>query len=163
MLVAAGVAATLEAQGPCFDLNVGTNLNLGDDDTAQGLPLGFTFTFDGVGYTDICVCSNGYIWFGPTAALGGDYTPDVTELLTDAPRICPLWTDFNTYEPGSGQVYYDNSTPGVAKVTWAGVAEFGTTNFVEMQVVLDATSTITVTYGTNAAIGGAVSTDILIG
>ena len=160
--LAATLAVALPAQG-CFDTALGTDLMLGDDDTAQGLALGFTFNFGGVAYTDICVCSNGYIWLGPTSLAGGDYTPTEAELLNGAPRICPLWTDFNPSAAGGGHVYFDNSTPGIAKVTWAGVYEYGGTNPVEVQVVLDASSNITITYGPNAAIGGSLSANVIIG
>lgn len=160
--VASTAIASLPAQ-TCFDTSVGTDLMLTDDSTAQGLPLGFTFNFAGVAYTDICVCSNGYIWFGATSVGGGDYTPTEAELLAGAPRICPLWTDFNPSATGSGHVYYDNTTPGVAKVTWAGVYEFGGTNAVDLQVVFDAASNITITYGSNPSIGGSLGTAVIIG
>lgn len=161
-LLATTVLATLPAQD-CFSLMIGTDLALNDDDTAQGLPLGFSFNFGGVAYTDICVSSNGFIWFGPTSVGGSDYTPTEAELLAGAARICPLWCDFNPAAAGSGHIYYDNSIPGIATITWAGVFEFGGTNPVEMQVVLDAASNITVTYGINPAIGGTLSPNAIIG
>lgn len=34
------------------------------DDNWANLPIGFTFTFCGVDYTDVCVCSNGWLRFG---------------------------------------------------------------------------------------------------
>ena len=145
-LFALGVAAAVSAQGPCFDLALGTNLALTDDSNSAALPLGFSFTYNGVTYTDICVCSNGYIWLGPVAG-AADFSPTEAELLAQAPRICPMWTDLNPGAAGSGQVYYDASVPGVAKITWAGVFQFNTTNQNSMQVVLDASSSVTVTYG----------------
>jgi hypothetical protein len=145
-LLALGVAATVSAQSPCFDLALGTNLALTDDSNSAALPLGFSFTYNGVTYTDICVCSNGYIWLGPVAG-AADFSPTEAELLAQAPRICPMWTDLNPSAAGSGQVYYDASVPGVAKITWAGVFQFGTTNQNSVQVVLDASSSVTVTYG----------------
>ena len=145
-LLALGVAAAVSAQGPCFDLALGTNLALTDDSNSAALPLGFSFTYNGVTYTDICVCSNGYIWLGPVAG-GADFSPTEAELLAQAPRICPMWTDLNPGAAGSGQVYYDASVPGVAKITWAGVFQFATTNQNSMQVVIDASSSVTVTYG----------------
>ena len=160
--VASTAVASLSAQN-CFDTNIATDLNLNDDDTAQGLSLGFTFTYGGVAYTDICVCSNGYIWFGATSATGGDYTPTEAELLTDAPRICPLWTDFNPGAVGSGHVYFNNSVPGIATVTWAGVYEYFGTNAVEIQVVFDAGNNITITYGANPSMGAATTTQVIIG
>ena len=145
-LLALGVAATVSAQSPCFDLALGTNLALTDDSNSAALPLGFSFTYNGVTYTDICVCSNGYIWLGPVAG-AADFSPTEAELLAQAPRICPMWTDLNPGAAGSGQVYYDASVPGVAKITWAGVFQYNTTNQNSVQVVLDASSSVTVTYG----------------
>jgi hypothetical protein len=145
-LIALGVAAAVSAQGPCFDLALGTNLALTDDSNSAALPLGFSFTYNGVTYTDICVCSNGYIWLGPVAG-AADFSPTEAELLAQAPRICPMWTDLNPGAAGSGQVYFDASVPGVAKITWAGVFRFGSTDQNSMQVVLDASSSVTVTYG----------------
>ncbi len=146
-LLALGVAAALQAQSPCFITPVGTDLLLGDDTTAQGLPLGFTFTYAGVPYTDVCVCSNGYIWFGATSIAGGDFSPTEAELLSGAPRFCPMWTDMNPSLPGSGHVYFDNSTPGQAVITYNGVYAFGSTNPCTMQIVLDSTNSIRVSYG----------------
>lgn len=161
-VVAATAIAALPAQD-CFNTTLGQDLLLSDDATAQGLSLGFTFNFGGVAYTDICVSSNGFIWFGPTSVAGSDYTPSEAELLAGAPRICPLWCDFNPSAAGGGHVYYDNSVAGIATITWAGVYEYGGTNAVEMQVVLDAASNITVTYGINPAVGGTLSGSALIG
>ncbi|MGE3171493.1 MAG: hypothetical protein AB7O97_02630 [Planctomycetota bacterium] len=159
--LASSVVATLPAQN-CFDLNIGTDLLLTDDGVAAALPLGFTFNFGGVAYTDICVCSNGFIWLGPTSS-GGDFSPSTAELLSNPPRICPLWTDMNPSAVGSGHVYY-NTIPGVsATITWAGVFEFGGTNAIEMQMVLDAANNITITYGANAPIGGSLGPSVICG
>jgi hypothetical protein len=149
-------SGALMAQSACFDTSVGTNLNLGDDDVTSALPLGFTFTYGGVGYTDICVCSNGYIWLGATSVIGGDFSPTQAELLSGAPRICPFWVDFNPTIAGSGQIYFNavaasGSNPAYALVTWAGVYEFGTTNPLSVQIKLDANNGINVTYGADTA------------
>ena len=85
-LLSAAIAAPLTAQIPCFNSTLGTSLELGDDDTVQGLSLGFTFTYAGVPYTQICVCSNGYVWLGATSVTGGDPTPSEAELSSGAPR-----------------------------------------------------------------------------
>jgi len=151
LAVAAGMAATLAAQGPCFDTNFGTNLALGDDQITAPLPLGFSFTYAGTAYTDISVCANGYILLGSTniaTATGGDYSPTNAELLASAqPRICPLWADFNPTLPGSGQVYMDTSTPGVATLTWFRVYTYGTTIPSTFQIRFDTSNAVTITYG----------------
>ncbi|MFT4843854.1 MAG: hypothetical protein ACI8UD_002579 [Planctomycetota bacterium] len=161
VIVATTMMGALPAQN-CFSTMVGTDLLLNDDDTAQGLSLGFTFNFGGVAYTDICVSSNGFIWFGPTSVAGSDFSPTEAELLGGAARICPLWCDFNPAAAGSGHIYF-NTSGGTATITWAGVHEYGGTNAVEMQVVLDAASNITVTYGVNSAVGGTLNLDAIIG
>ncbi|MEQ1630874.1 MAG: hypothetical protein ABL997_00780, partial [Planctomycetota bacterium] len=145
-IVAATVAATVTAQAPCFDLPVGTDLNLIDDSVSPALNLGFTFTYGGVAYTQIRVCSNGYVWLGAANAVA-DWTPTQAELLAGGPRICPMWMDFNPAAAGSGHVYFDNSTPGFARVTWAGVYTFGTTIATDMQITFDLTNSVTVTVG----------------
>ena len=161
--IATTLFATLPAQGPCFDLTIGTDLNLFDDDTSAPLPLGFNFTYNGVTYTDIQVCSNGYIWLGSVnPQFGGDYTPTEAELLAGDPRICAFWTDLNPGATGSGHVYFDNSTPGVARISWAGVFAFATTTPNSFQLTLDASNSVTIAYGPTLEIG-AFSTDYLIG
>ncbi len=167
-LLAASLAPLAVAQTPgCFDLNIGSPLGLLDDDTAQGLALGFTFNYGGVAYTDVCVCSNGYIWLGATSVTGGDFSPTTAELLSGAPRICPGWMDLNPSAAGSGNVHYNTvpGSPAKAIITYNNCYEFGTTNPVQMQVVLDDTGTIQVSYGANAPIGGTASgaTQVVIG
>jgi len=102
-LFALGVAAAVSAQSPCFDTVLGTDLLLTDDSNSAALPLGFTFTYNGVAYTQICVSSNGYIWLGGVAGLA-DFSPTEAELLAQAPRICPMWTDLNPGAAGSGHI-----------------------------------------------------------
>ena len=147
----AALAVTAAAQGPCFDTNFGPVLTLGDDQITAPLPLGFTFTYAGVPYTDVSVCSNGYVLLGATnvaTATGGDYSPTNAELLASAqPRICPLWMDYNPTLPGSGQFFMDTSTPGVMTLTCFRVYTYGTTIPTTWQLRLDASNSITITYG----------------
>ncbi len=154
-------APLLSAQA-LFERDMGTNLHLGDDATAQGLSLGFSFPFAGSTYGHICVCSNGYIWLGPTSVTGGDFTPSDADLRAGAPRMCPLWTDFNPTAEGSGQIWF-KSLPDRAVVSWAGVYEYGTQNAVEMQVTLYPSGHVDVAYGANPAAGGLFNSTILIG
>lgn len=59
----AGVGSPM---GPGFDL---------DDVSATGLPIGFTFNFNGSDFTTFSVNSNGYIVMGGTLPGNGNYTP----------------------------------------------------------------------------------------
>jgi hypothetical protein len=145
-----------------FDRDMGTKLTLGDDATVQGLPLAFPFPFHGANYNAICVCSNGYIWLGPTSVSGGDFSPSDADLRAGAPRLCPLWGDYNPSATGSGGVYF-KSLPDRAVISWAHVHEYGTTNAVSFQVTLLPTGHVQVAYGANAARGGLFNSTMLIG
>jgi hypothetical protein len=146
LFVGALFASTVLAQSPCFDVNLGTDLNLGDDSCSTALPLGFTFTYNGVPYTTVTVCSNGYIWLGSGTI--ADWSPTQAELLTGAPRICPLWMDFNPGAIGSGHVFANTPTPTTFTATWNNVYTFNTTSAGSMQITLDSSNSVKVTYGT---------------
>lgn len=131
----AAVAATLlpaliaqNTPAPCFEQNLGTNLNLGDDQVSQGNALGFTFPGPGnLQVTSIDISSNGFVW------LASNSNPNccngyLASFLTDTPCIAPLWMDLY---PPSGQGVYFNTFPATptslarAVVTWYQVPEFG--------------------------------------
>ena len=75
-----------------FEPNLGTRLNLLDDDSAS-VPLGFAFSFLGTAYTDVFVNSNGTLTFGGPST---DFVEDAT-VFTSAlqPTIAPFWDDLN--------------------------------------------------------------------
>jgi hypothetical protein len=151
----ATLTATLSAQIPCYDPVLGTDLALIDDSFSPVLPLGFTFTYNGVGYTDIQVCSNGYIVFGAGAPGAADFSPTVAELNTNPQaRYCPMWMDFNPAIAGSGHVWSKavpavGPTPAHMVVTWDNVYNFGGTIPHSMQVTLVSDNRILNRYGTN--------------
>ena len=69
----------------------GILLTLGDD-SSQEVALGFTFPFQGQDYTSVFVNSNGNLTFGSGDT---DFSESVSELLSDQPRIAPLWDDLS--------------------------------------------------------------------
>src|SRR5262245_15222209 len=162
-------APSLLAQAPCFDLNIGTDLQMFDDDMRTGLALGFTFTYNGVGYTSVCLDSNGSIYLGGSTTAFADYTADLNSFLNSPqPRICGLWTDFNCTEPNSGQIYFNaipagGGNPAYALFTWAGVMEYGMSTPIDVQVRLDANNNVMVTYGASAPVGGTTNVQVLVG
>jgi len=131
--------SALVAQGvPCFDSNLGTPMVLTDDSFTTPMPLGFTFNFAGVAYTDIQICSNGFIVMGLGAPGTADYSPTSAELLANLePRICPLWCDMN---PASAGTVYHNvvpaagSTPAYCTVTFVDCVQWGTTTPLTFQL-----------------------------
>lgn len=103
-----------------FETAIGTGLNQSDDD-CDLIPLGFTFEFYGVAYTQVWVNSNGNLTFnGCNTEWGHPDIPDGTNVL-----IGPLYGDF---DPGdAGDVYFN--TLGTAPnqrfvATWSVVPEF---------------------------------------
>ena len=161
-LLATAIFAPLLSAQLRFDRDMGTKLTLADDSTVQGLSLAFSFPFHGANYSSICVCSNGYVWLGATSVPGGDFTPSDADLRNGAPRLCPLWGDYDPTAPGSGGVYF-KSLPDRAVISWAHVYEYGTTNPVSFQVTLFPTGHVDVGYGDNAARGGLQNSTMLIG
>src|SRR5262245_66106726 len=111
LLAAALAASAALAQSPFFEQSLGTDLNLGDDTSAQGLSLGFPFTYAGVAYSQISVCSNGFVVLGATNT-NTDYTPTDSELVSGPPRVCPLWNDLSPNLAGSGHVWF-NTFPAI--------------------------------------------------
>jgi hypothetical protein len=121
------------AQIPCFDTTFGANLNLIDESFSAPLPLGFTFTYGGTPYTDVQVCSNGYVVFGTGSPLNPDYSPTALELCNNAiSRVCLMWMDFNPGAAGSGGVHANavpanTNHPAYFTVTFNGVYRYNTT------------------------------------
>ena len=156
-LLAGLSAAPMLAQIPCFDTNVGANLNLTDESFSAPLALGFSFAYGGSTYTDVQVCSNGYIVLGNGAPGNSDYTPTVSELVNNPiARICALWMDFDPAAAGSGGVHGNpvpaaGSTPAYYSITWNGVYRYNTTIAHTVQVRLVANGSIEVYMGGNTS------------
>ena len=82
----------------------GTAVSLGDDQLSGALPIGFTFTFFGVTYTDFHISSNGFITF--TGGGGSGCCSGATLPSGGAPDnlIAFGWEDM--YPPGNGTIEY---------------------------------------------------------
>lgn len=82
----------------------GTPVTLSDDQVSAALPIGFTFTFFGVDYTDFYISSNGFMTFsnnGDNGCCSGDLLPNGT---TPDNLIAFGWSDM--YPPGNGTIEY---------------------------------------------------------
>jgi hypothetical protein len=138
----------------CFEPNFGTNLNLTDESFSGTLNLGFTIDLPGVSTSSIRVSSNGWISLQPGAFTNSDFSQTTSELLSQGPRLAPLWED---YDPGvAGDVYF-RAEPGRAIVTFDNVAEWsrsGTSNSFQVQFLQD--GTVRLWYGANNTANNAV-------
>ncbi len=125
----------------CWEADLGTNLNHGDDTITNNLALGFDFPLPGElpgGATTnvVSVCSNGFVGLG--GAFSADFTPTAGEFTSQGHRIAVPWDD---YVPASGfapqrQVWF-NALPGRAVATWRRVPTFAggaTLNMVQIQM-----------------------------
>jgi hypothetical protein len=159
-IAATSVSALLPAQNfPCFEQNLGTNLNLGDDQVASGLPLGFTFTGPGnVTTTSIDVASNGFVWLA-TSVNPRCCNGEAQKFVIQQPSIAPLWMDLDpSAAPAGGGVFFNafpavGSAPARAVVTWSNVPEFGSSSPpFTFQLQLDANGRIFFYYDPNVSV-----------
>ena len=139
LCAAALLAATASAQ--CYETNLGTLIGTGDDTLFAVQPLGFTFPMGGIAatYDAVQFNTNGvaFLTNGTTAAVGGTgtgYSTSATTQLNNlrgtagqSPRIAALWRDLNMLTANSGGVYYNNTIPGKAVVTWQNAINYSTT------------------------------------
>lgn len=78
---------------------------LRDDAVSGSLPIGFTFSFGGVGYTTFQASSNGLLGLGSSlSTVGGELSNTLTSSLlagASLPALAPFWTDLSG-SPGTG-------------------------------------------------------------
>ncbi|AFM04555.1 fibronectin type III domain-containing protein [Bernardetia litoralis DSM 6794] len=104
-----GISLSVWAQ-PAYDLTAvsgtftpitgGTDVNGIEVDTGLSgvLPIGFTFTYDGVPYTDFKASSNGFLTFGVATTASGttnDLDDDSFSTNSMYPVLAPLWDDLD--------------------------------------------------------------------
>jgi hypothetical protein len=121
-----------------------------DDETPVSVPIGFSFTFNGVAYTSVFVHSNGFITFG-TAATSSTYTP-ISSTYAAAGAVAAWGRDIQgqTAVP-IGSVDY-LSAGGVFTIQWSNARRYNSTTLnaesVNMQIKLvQTTNVIQIVYG----------------
>ncbi|MBU0519879.1 M28 family peptidase, partial [bacterium] len=84
----------------------GTELDFNDDDETLIVDLPFTFVYYGQQYTQLSVCSNGWLACGATTNTDYSNSPIPDE---DGPSamISPFWDDLSPQAEGSTSYYYD--------------------------------------------------------
>ena len=110
---------TEEDLGGSFFNTVGTARGWFADDAAWSYTLPFTFPFYGVEYSQVWVCSNGFINFGVSDATWGNSDSG----LFAATRIAPLWDDLRTDQ--GGDIYIEDGVPGQVTIRWNAVTYSG--------------------------------------
>lgn len=89
-----------------------------DDALSAALPIGFTFNYNCVNYTQVKVSSNGWLTFN-TAIVGSNATNDL-DLSSDRPIIAPLWDDLQVGAGSTVNYQLTGSSPNrVFTVEWS--------------------------------------------
>jgi hypothetical protein len=125
----------------------GVALSLGDDDFEE-VALGFSFPFNGSSYSTVFVNSNGNLTFGSGDT---DYSESVGDLLSDQPRIAPLWDDLSPNNGGSITVEYATDS---ATVSFIDVPEFFATGANTFAVTFHSDGSYAIAYGDVTATDG---------
>lgn len=83
----------------------------GNDDTPtpSPAPIGFTFNYEGVDYTNYSVSPDGWVLLGNTTA-ASQYTNSITS-TTNIPKIYPYWDDLATGTDGNVQTLISGTAP----------------------------------------------------
>jgi len=139
---AAAGSCTAVADNPadCVDLA------LGDDAGSGPLPLGFSFDFFGVTYTDVCVGSNGYVTFAcvDETNLSEDPIPDP---IAPNAIVALFWDDLNPTDAISGIICTYLATIGGQTcfvADYQNIAHFGGGETVTGQIIICPDNTVTI-------------------
>jgi hypothetical protein len=137
----------------------GTSFTLGDDDTSI-LPIGFTFDFYGMSYTNIEVSSNGFLSVNAAGASGCCTGQSLPDPATPNGVIAGWWEDL---DPDGFPLYYE--TLGTAPnqylaISFIDIPHFPSGTLVTMQYKLFEDGTIEVHYLDAPSDGGTHSAGI---
>ena len=112
-------------------INTSTATGVTGDDQSKNISLPFTFTFYGVNYNSVNICSNGFLSFTSTSTA---YNPQSIP-NSSAPNalIAPFWRDLNP--SAAGRITYSSSSSRFV-VTFDGVKNYRTDNKETFQVIL---------------------------
>jgi hypothetical protein len=114
----------------------GTSLDLGDNQVAQ-IALPFTFTYYGVAYDTITICSEGWIAMGYQTAYDQSNTPIPSP---DGPNamIAPLWDDMDPGNAGapSDIYYYYESNNHIFVIEYFQIEHWPSGNYETFEIIL---------------------------
>ena len=109
--------------------STGTPMNLGDDDIAT-VNLPFNFTYYGHTYSQISICSNGFIAMGVSSS--SPYSNHSLPNSDGIVMVAPFWDDLNP--SSSGRVYYHTDGHKFI-VEWYNVPFYGSSNTNTFEVI----------------------------
>ncbi len=101
---------------------LGTALNFTQDDQTLYVNLPFVFTYYGVNYSEISICSNGWIACGHSSSTAYSNT-SIPDPSGPVAMIAPFWDDLSPQVSGSVSVYHD-TTAGCFIVEYHEVRDY---------------------------------------
>ena len=140
----------------------------GDDGSQNGIAIGFTFKFEGVDYTHLCINTNGWIKLGnASTTIGtGSFTNLLSNTATHKPLIAPFWDD-NNKDTGSIQYALTGTSPNqVLEISWdniniGGSGATSAANLASFKLRLyETTNVIDFVYGPTMASAGTLSASV---
>ncbi len=144
---------TFAASSGTYSPITGTTVHAaGWDDAVSAVPIGFSFTFNGVTYTTCSVNSNGYITFGTTVSSSSTYVP-ISDNTGYGGAISAWGRDLQAQPAATTGLVQYSSTGGVFTLQWSDTRRYyGSTANAErinFQIKLyQTTNVIQVVYGT---------------
>jgi len=127
-----------EPGGPVYDWfdisGIGQTVGSADDETYGPFDLGFPFPYYGQAYTQVSICTNGFVTFENTSA--DPYSNDPLP-STGQPNlmVAPFWDDLNPSQGGNIYRYYDAANARYI-VQWDDVPHYFNTGSYTFQVLL---------------------------
>ena len=104
-------------------LGTGTPLFSGCDDCGVSIPIGFTFNYYGVGYTNTYVSSNGFLNLGSSS---DQFWNEPLPSSSPTGKVAPFWSDLYAADVVSSQTF--GSAPNRYLVVQWNVAHLGDTS-----------------------------------
>ncbi|THF51291.1 hypothetical protein E6C50_05850 [Flavobacterium supellecticarium] len=129
------------------------NSNWDDNVTANNIPIGFTFNFNGTNYTTCSVNSNGFITFGSTTSSASEYAP-ISSVAGYAGAVSAVGVDLKNN--GNAIIYKTiGSAPNrVFVVQWTNAVRTARDGDFNFQIRLsETTNVVSISYGSCAPSG----------
>lgn len=89
----------------------GASAVTGDDANSAAITIPFTFTYFGANYTQLFVCSNGYVQMGTTAGPTNVYAQNLPATATPNNMIAGVFSDLNIQGPAQVTTYTTGVSP----------------------------------------------------
>ncbi|MBL7854040.1 MAG: hypothetical protein JNL17_06570, partial [Cyclobacteriaceae bacterium] len=133
----------------------GTALALGDDTEVTGIPIGFTFNFFGLNFTQVRVGDNGIIGFSAVQAVTSPTNQTLPDPTNPDNIIAASWDDM--IPDGSSTIeYFTTGSAPFRKfiVNYTNLKFFSNANRITVQVQLHETTNIIELHSTSITAGG---------